>query len=123
VGDDKRRALFDDLPHLAIDTPLLVHLGPITPDMRRAFATFENGDVEEFQRAMARLVAAADSPSRRRDLAHLVLKLRDEGDISAELAAVAVIDLSYQASLLFLAVVAASLAEVADTAEILTPAP
>jgi hypothetical protein len=109
------RLYFDQLLYLPeIDTSLQVRLpGIITPNMDRAINALRNDDDEEFDEALERVVSAVDSPERRLELAQAVLRLRDEGQINRKFAAVAVLELDREESMVFRSSVAESLAVLA----------
>jgi hypothetical protein len=109
------RALFDQLVYLpAIDASLQVRLpGIVTPDMDRVINALRNDDDAEFDQALGKVVPAVDTLERRIELAQAVIELRDQGRISAKLAAVAVLELDREESAFFLSSVAESLAVLA----------
>jgi hypothetical protein len=109
------RTYFDQLLHLPeIDTSLQVRLpGIITPDMERAINALRDDDDEEFDEALEHVVSAIDSADRRLELAHAVLKLRDQGQIKRKFAAIAVLELDREESMVFRSSVAESLAVLA----------
>ena len=114
IDRDEFRALFEELLYLPeIDSSLQSRLGILTPDMDRAISALQDEDVEEFDEALDKVVADVDSPGRRLELAQAALTLRDEGRISSELAAAAVLELDGKESTLFLSSVAESLAVLA----------
>ena len=106
------RAYFDKLLYLPeIDTTLQVRLpGIITPEMNRAIDALRDGDDEEFDEALDKVVSAIDSPERRLALAEAVLRLRDQGQITRKFAAMAVLELDRPDSMVFPSSVAESLA-------------
>jgi len=116
------RAYFDrlvDLPEF--DASLQVRLpGIITPDMARAISALRDGDDERFDNALDKVLYAMDSPERRLALAEAVLRLRDQGQIKAKFAAMAVLELDRPESMVFRSSVAESLAVLAG--EQCTPA-
>ena len=106
------RTYFDQLLYLPeIDTSLQVRLpGIITPDMDRAINALRDDDDEEFDEALDKVVSAIDSADRRIDLAQAVLTLRDQGQIKQKFAAIAVLELDRNESMVFRSSVAESLA-------------
>jgi hypothetical protein len=111
------RALFDQLVYLpALDASLQVSLpGVITADMDRAIDALRNDQGTVFDEALGRVVPAVDTLERRIELAQGVIALRDQGRIPAKLAAVAVLELDREESVLFLSAVAESLAALAGS--------
>jgi len=67
-------------------------------------------DPDEFEVALDPVVASLDSPAHRAGLARAVLDLASAGRIDADVAAVAVIDLTTEESALFASSVAEALA-------------
>ncbi len=106
------RAYFDKLLCLPeIDTSLQVRLPSIiTPDMNRAIDALRDGDDEEFDEVLDKVVSTIDAPERRLALAEAVLRLRDQGQITRKFAAMAVLELDRPESLVFRSSVAESLA-------------
>jgi hypothetical protein len=114
VGIDKTemRSLFDqmvDLPRL--DSSLQLRMPAIlTPDIDRAITALSTGaDVETSKRALERVLPTLDTLDNRVALAYAVVALRDQGRISAELAAVAVLELDRPVSTLLLSSIAESI--------------
>ena len=103
------RTYFDQLLYLPeIDTSLQVRLpGIIAPEMDRAINALRDDDEEE---ALDKVVSAIDSADRRIDLAQAVLTLRDQGQIKRKFAAIAVLELDRNESMVFRSSVAESLA-------------
>ena len=101
-----------DLPEL--DASLQVRLpGIMTPDMARAINALRDGDGDDFDDALDKVLAAVDSAERRLGLAEAVLKLRDQGQLQPKLAAIAVFELDRPESVLFRSSVTESLAVLA----------
>jgi hypothetical protein len=109
------RALFDQLLYLPeTDLSLQVPLpGIITPAIDQAISALQEGDEEEFDRVLARVVPTVDTADRRINLAQAVMALRDEGRIAAKLAAMAAVELDREHSMLFTSAVAESLSVLA----------
>jgi hypothetical protein len=104
------RALFDQLLYLPeIDLSLQVPLpGIITPEVDRAISALRDDDGEAFDRVLVRVVRTVDTVDRRIELARAVMALRDEGRIPTKLAAIAVLELDREHSMLFTSSVAES---------------
>jgi hypothetical protein len=111
TSEIEMRAHFDSLAYLPeIDLSLQVPLPAIiTPDLDHAISVLQDDDGEEFDRVLERLVPTLDTVDRRIDLARAVLTLRDQGRIPDILAALAVMDLDREESILFKSSVAESL--------------
>ena len=109
------RAHFDELIYLPeIDLSLQVPLpGIITPDLNHAINALRNDDGDEFDRILDRVVPTVDTVQRRIDLARAVIALRDQECIPAVLAAIAVLDLDREESMLFTSSVAESISVLA----------
>jgi hypothetical protein len=105
------RALFNQLAYLPeLDLSLQVPLPGIrTPEIDHAVRALRNDDGEEFDRFLDQLVPVLDTPERRVDLAKAIIALRDKGRISAKLAAVAILELDREHSMLFMSSVAESI--------------
>jgi hypothetical protein len=105
------RALFDQLLYLPeIDLSLQVPLpGIITPEIDQAISALQDGDGEEFDRVLARVAPTVDTVDQRINLAQAVMALRDQGRISAKLAAMAIFELDREQSILFTSSVAESI--------------
>jgi hypothetical protein len=105
------RALFDELFYLPeIDLSLQVPLpGIITPAINQAISALQDGDGEQFDRVLARVVPTVDTAERRINLARAVMALRDQGRIPASLAAMAIFELDREQSILFTSAVAESI--------------
>jgi hypothetical protein len=105
------RALFDQLLYLPeIDLSLQVPLpGIITPEIDQAISALQDGDGEEFDRVLARVVPTVDTVDQRINLAQAGMALRDQGRISAKLAAMAIFELDREQSILFTSSVAESI--------------
>jgi hypothetical protein len=78
--------------------------------MDRAINALRDDDDEEFDEALDKVVSAIDSADRRIDLAQAVLTLRDQGQIKRKFAAIAVLELDRNESMVFRSSVAESLA-------------
>jgi hypothetical protein len=118
VGIDKTemRSLFDQLVDLpALESSLHLRLPAIlTPDIDRAITALSTGaGVETVKRALEHLLPTLDTLDNRVALAHAVVALRDQGRISAELAAVAVLELDRPVSMLLLSSIAESISVLA----------
>ena len=115
IGEIELRVYFDqlvDLPEL--DASLQVRLpGIITPDIERAINALRDDDGDGFDDALDSVLNAIDSPERRLALAEAVLRLRDQGQITRKLAAMAVLELDRPESMTFRSSVAESLAVLA----------
>jgi hypothetical protein len=109
------RAHFDELIYLPeIDLSLQVPLpGIITPDLDHAIEALRDDDGDEFDRILDRVVPTVDTVQRRIDLARAVIALRDQQRIPAALAAIAVLDLDREESILFTSSVAESISVLA----------
>jgi hypothetical protein len=105
------RALFDQLFYLPeIDLSLQVPLPRIiTPAIDQAISALQDGDGEKFDRVLAKVVPSVDTLDQRINLARAVMALRDQGRISAKLAAMAVFELDREQSILFTSAVAESI--------------
>jgi len=105
------RALFDQLLYLPeVDLSLQVPLpGVITPEIDQAIRALQNDDGEEFDRMLSQVVPTVDTVDHRMNLAQAVMTLRDQGRISAKLAAMAVFELDREQSILFTSAVAESI--------------
>ena len=105
------RALFDQLLYLPeIDLSLQVPLpGIITPEIDQAISALQDGDGEEFDRVLARVVPTVDTVDQRINLAQAVMALLDQGRISAKLAAMAIFELDREQSIFFTSSVAESI--------------
>ena len=105
------RALFDQLFYLPeLDLSLQVPLpGVITPEIDQAISALRDEDGERFDRALATVVPSVDTVDHRITLARATIALRDQGRISAELAAMAVFELDREQSILFTSAVAESI--------------
>ncbi len=109
------RRQFDRLAELPeTDLSLQVPLPRIiTPALDQAITALRQDDVEEFDRILPQIVGTVDSVERRMDLARAILFLRDEGRISPILAAIAVVELDREESILFTSAVAESISVLA----------
>ena len=109
------RAYFDELMFLPeVDLSLQVPLpGIITPDIDDAIRALQDDDGDEFDRILDLVVPTVDTVQRRVDLAHAALSLRDQGRIPPLLAAVAVLDLDEEESILLISSVAESISVLA----------
>jgi SEC-C motif len=109
------RAQFDELEYLPeIDLSLQVPLpGIITPDLDHAIKALQDDDGDEFDRILDRVVPTVDTVQRRIDLGQAAVALRDQGRIPAILAAIAVVDLDREESILFTSSVAESISVLA----------
>ena len=104
-------AHFDELIYLPeVDRSLQVPLpGIITPEIGRAILALQEDDGDAFDRSLEQVVPTVDTAQRRVDLAQAVIDLRDQGFISPILAAIAVVDLDQDESILFTSSVAESI--------------
>jgi hypothetical protein len=101
-----------DLPEL--DLTLQVPLPSIwTPQLDRAVKALQDDDTEEFDNALTDVLAKLDTVRQRLLLARAVVILRDAGQLSKKLAALAVIELDREHSAFFASSVAESIAVVA----------
>jgi hypothetical protein len=105
------RVLFDELLYLPeMDLSLQVPLpGIITPEIDQAISALQDDDGEKFDRVLATVVPTVDTVERRVNLAQAVIALRDQGRISAKLAAMAIFELDREQSILFTSAVAESI--------------
>jgi hypothetical protein len=92
-----------------IDRSLRVPLGMRTRAMERAIRAIRDDDPNAFDDELDRVVAQVDSPGVRIELAQAVIALREQGHISAGLAAMAVFELDAEVSAFFVSSVEASL--------------
>jgi len=108
-------ALFEELLALPeLDLSLQVPLPAFrTPAIERAVTALHNDDAEDFDQAIAGVVAEIDSDLLRLLLARAVVILRDAGRIGRKLAAVAVIELDREESALLASSVAQSISVLA----------
>jgi hypothetical protein len=117
VGTERieMNALFDELVYLPeIDISLQVRMpGILTPEIDRAVDALRTDDGEEFDEALSEVVRMVDNVDRRLELAHAVVRLRDDGHIPSRLAALAILELDREYSALFHSSVAQSLAVLA----------
>ena len=78
-----------------VDLSLQVRLPKVfTPEVERAWSLIEDGDGEAFEVALLEVVRQLDTPSRRLELAHAIVALKDVGKVDARVAAAAIFDLS-----------------------------
>lgn len=104
------RSDFEELFRQVVHLPELdrvLHAGlpaPSAPEVLRARAALD--DPHDFDVALGPVVASLDSPTRRVQLARAVLDLAAIGRIDADVAAVAMIDLTLTDSALFVSSVA-----------------
>jgi hypothetical protein len=87
--------------------------GIITPDIDDAIRALQDDDGDEFDRILDLVVPTVDTVQRRIDLAHAALSLRDQGRIPPLLAALAVLDLDEEESILLISSVAESISVLA----------
>jgi hypothetical protein len=122
VTRDEFDELFHEVVRLPeVDLALQVELPALmTPELMRAQATVEVDDPDEFDAALGPVVRSLDTPTRRAELARAVVELAEAGRLDAEVAAVAVIDLTAPDSALFTSSVAEAVGVVAGGAR--TPA-
>jgi hypothetical protein len=115
TSDIELAAHFDELIYLPeVDLSLHAPLpGIITPDLDRAILALHEDDGDEFDRILDRVVPTVDTAPRRVELAHAVIALRDQGLIRPILAAIAVVDLDQDESILFTSSVAQSISVLA----------
>jgi len=115
TSEIEMRAAFDQLVYLPeVDLSLQVPLSAIvTPDVEKALSALRDNDDEEFDRVLQPVVASLDSVDRRVELARSVVALWDQGRIPETLAAVAIMELDREESILFKSAVAESLAVLA----------
>jgi hypothetical protein len=108
-------ALFEDLLALPeLDLSLQVPLPAFrTPAIERAVTALHDEDGDDFDNALADVVAEIDNDLLRLFLARAVVVLRDAGRIGRKLAAVAVIELDREDSALFASSVAQSISVLA----------
>ena len=81
----------------------------VTPDVDQAISALRDNDGEEFDRVLERVVTTFDTVDRRVALARAVVALRDDGRIPDVLAAIAIMELDREESILFKSAVAESL--------------
>jgi hypothetical protein len=105
---DEFRELFHEVVHLPeLDLALQVELPALmTPELMRAQAAAKADDPDEFDAALGPVVRSLDTPTRRAELARAVVGLAEAGRVDADVAAVAVIDLTTPDSALFTSSVA-----------------
>jgi hypothetical protein len=122
ITRDEFDELFHEVIHLPeVDLGLQVELPALmTPELMRAQAAVEVDDPDEFDAALGPVVRSLDTPTRRAELARVVVELAEAGRVDAEVAAVAVIDLTTRASALFTSSVAEAVGVMAGGAR--TPA-
>lgn len=97
-----------------IDLSLQVPLpGIITPTLDQAITALRQDDIDEFDRVLPQIVETVDSVDHRIALAEAVLTLRDQGRVSPILAAIAVVELDREESILFTNAVAESISVLA----------
>ena len=120
VTKDDFAELFHEVVRLPeIDLLLQVELPRlVTPELLRAQAAVDHED--DFDAALGPLIARLDTPVRRAGLARAVVDLTAAGRVAADVAAVAVIDLTMPESALFASSVAEAVAVAAGAAR--TPA-
>jgi hypothetical protein len=108
-------ALFAELVNLpGLDLTVQVPLPNIwTPQLDRAVKALQEDDTEEFDGALTDVLGKLDTVVHRLQLARAVVMLRDAGQLSKKLAALAVIELDREYSALFASSVAESIAVVA----------
>jgi hypothetical protein len=113
---DELDVLFREVVHLPeVDLGLRVELPALmTPELMRARAAVD--DPDEFDAALGALVSSLDSPARRAQLARAVMELAEAGRVDADVAAVAVIDLTTPDSALFTSGVAEAVGVAAGAA-------
>jgi hypothetical protein len=106
VTRDEFDELFHEVVHLPeVDLALQVELPALmTPELVRARAAVD--DPDEFDAALGPVVSSLDTPRRRAELARVVVDLAEAGRVDADVAAVAVIDLTTSDSALFTSSVA-----------------
>jgi hypothetical protein len=115
---------FDELFHAVVHLPevdLALHVelpALMTPELQRARAAVD--DPDEFDAALGPVVSSLETPTRRAQLARAVIDLVEAGRVDAEVAAVAVIDLTTPDSALFWSSVAEAVGVTAGAAR--TPA-
>lgn len=109
------RSQFDQLAELPeADLSLQVPLpGIITPSLDQAITALRQDDIDEFDRVLPQIVETVDTVERRVDLARAALALRDQGRVSPILAAIAVVELDREESILFTNAVAESISVLA----------
>lgn len=120
VTKDDFDELFHEVVHLPeIDLSLQVELPRLmTPELLRAQTAVD--DEDDFDVALDPVVASLDSPVRRAALARALVDLTAAGRVDADVAAVAVIDLTMPESALFASSVAEAVGVAAGAAR--TPA-
>lgn len=120
VTRDEFDELFHEVVHLPeVDLALQVELPALmTPELVRARAAVD--DPDEFDAALGPVVSSLDTPTRRAELARVVVDLAEAGRVDADVAAVAVIDLTTSDSALFTSSVAEAVGVAAGAAR--TPA-
>ena len=106
LDPDTVRSLLDQVHRLSVIHPTLrLDLANLTAAEERAVEAIMTAPPETSEPVRSRLIrqvlVALDSPGRRIGLARAVLSLRDEGHISSDLAAAAVLQLAMEQSALF----------------------
>lgn len=116
ITRDEFDELFHEVVHLPeIDLALQVELPALmTPELMRARAAVD--DPDEFDAALGPVVTSLDSPTRRAGLVRAVVGLAEAGRVDADVAAVAVIDLTTPDSALFRSSVAEAVGVMAGAA-------
>ncbi len=116
VTRDEFGELFGEVVRLPeIDLTLQVELPAlVTPELMRARAAVD--DPDEFDAALEPVVTGLDTPTRRAALAREVMDLAEAGRVDADVAAVAVIDLTMSDSALFRSSVAEAVGVAAGAA-------
>jgi hypothetical protein len=120
IARDEFDELFHAVVHLPeVDLALQVELPALmTPELVRARVALD--DPDEFDTALGPVVSSLDTPTRRAQLARAVVDLAEVGRVDADVAAVAVIDLTTSDSALFWSSVAEAVGVTAGAAR--TPA-
>ena len=120
ITRDEFDEMFHAVVHLPeVDLALQVELPALmTPELMRARVAVD--DPDEFDAALGPVVTSLDTPTRRAQLARVVVDLAEAGWVDADVAAVAVIDLTTPDSALFTSSVAEAVGVAAGAAR--TPA-
>jgi len=112
IDRSELRALYDEMIYLPeLDLSLHMRLPCIrTPEIAWVADALSSGDGERFDAALAAARPSLDSIEGRLELAQALLKLRDDGRISAALAAIGIIDLNQPGSALVTSALAQAIA-------------
>jgi len=106
------RELYEEMIYLPeLDVSLHLRLPSLlTPDVEVAMNAIAHEDDDGLEDALHAVAMELNTIERRLELANAVLKLRDQGLIAPELAAVSIIDLNNEDSALFISALAQTIA-------------